>query len=57
MDKIYLITFYFKRKKLCTRLEKGENEEEALMNAEFNLICKGVEYDDFKVELIPEGIF
>ena len=57
MDKIFLITFYIKGKKLCTRLEKVENEEEALMNSEFSLICNGIEYDDFKVELIPEGIF
>ena len=56
MDEIYLITFYNKGEKLCTRLEKAENEDTALMNAEFGLICNGIEYDDFKVELIPEGV-
>lgn len=49
---MFLITFYFKGRKLCTTLQEAEDADTARMNAEFALVCKGVEYDDFAVEEI-----
>lgn len=49
---MFLITFYLKERKLCTTLQEAEDADTARMNAEFALVCKGVEYDDFSVEEI-----
>lgn len=49
---MFFITFYLKGRKLCTTIQEAEDADTARMNAEFTLVCKGVEYDDFSVEEI-----
>lgn len=50
--KYYKIIFLYKGKKICACYMDGENTDEAMMRAEFSLICKysNVAYDDVIVE-------
>jgi len=46
--KDYIILFTLKGKKICTCHKKAEDEDQALLDAEFSLICKypNVKYDN-----------
>lgn len=49
---MYLVVFYNKGKKICSCWKDGKNKEDAMLKAEFSLMCKysNVEYDEVKTE-------
>lgn len=51
---MFLITFYNKGKKICSCIKEGTTLEDAMLKAEFNLICKysNIEYDNLIAEKI-----
>ena len=49
--KSYYIGFYKNNKMICGKYQKADNRENAMLLAEFSLLCnyQNVEYDDVKI--------
>ena len=51
MIKLYNILFTYKNEKVCTTLQKGNNQDDAMLKAEFKLMFKypNVKYDNLEI--------